>query len=200
LASSLGVGDRLELAAWQSGEDLASNYRAAHVVLFPSRPTETWVEQFGRVIVEAQASGAVVAGYASGAIPEVAGEAGMVVPTGDVERLAEVVARVIADPDEFAWRREAGHRQAATRTWHAVATRQAALYEIVYAGQNARLKLPRSPRRRRAAARVEFGPTAWTIAGERPFAMPILRRGGAVAHGLGATIDVTSETASRLWR
>jgi len=200
LASSLGVGDRLELAAWQSGEELASNYRAAHVVLVPSRPTQTWVEQFGRVIVEAQASGAVVAGYASGAIPEVAGEAGMVVPTGDVERLAEAVARVIADPDEFAWRREAGRRQAATRTWHAVAARQAALYRIVYAGQNARLKLPRSPRRRRAEARAEFGPTAWTTAGERPFALPIVRRGGAVARGLAATIDVTREIASRLSR
>jgi glycosyltransferase involved in cell wall biosynthesis len=200
LASSLGVGGRLQLAAWQSGEELASNYRAAHVVLVPSRPTETWVEQFGRVIVEAQASGAVVAGYASGAIPEVAGEAGMVVPTGDVERLAEVVARVVADPDEFAWRRAAGHLQAATRTWSAVAARQAALYRIVQAGQNTRLKLPSSPRRRRAEARAEFGTTAWTMAGERPFAVPILRRGGAAARGLAATIDVTGEIASHISR
>ena len=200
LALSLGVGDRLELAAWQSGEELASNYRAAHVVLVPSRPTETWVEQFGRVIVEAQASGAVVAAYASGAIPEVAGAAGMVVPTGDVERLSEAVARLVANPDEFAWRREAGHLQAAPRTWHAVATRQAALYKAVHAGQNARLKLPRSPRRRRAEARAEFGPTAWTIAGERPFAVPILRRGGALAAGLAAAIDATSEIASRVSR
>src|ERR1039458_3174171 len=124
LASSLGVGDRVELAPWRSGGELAADYQAAHVVLVPSRPTETWVEQFGRVIVEAQASGAVVAGYASGAIPEVAGDAGIVVPTGDIARLSEAVGRVIADPDEFASRREAGRVQSTARTWHAVATRQ----------------------------------------------------------------------------
>jgi Glycosyl transferases group 1 len=163
-------------------------------------PSPTWVEQFGRVIVEAQASGPVVVGYASGAIAEVAGEAGIVVPTGDVERLADAVARVIADPDEFAWRREAGRVQAVTRTWHAVATRQAALYKTVHGDRDASLKLPRSPRERRAGARAEFGATARTIAGERPFALPILRRGGAVACGLAAAIDATREIARRLWR
>src|SRR5258705_13142156 len=75
LARSLSVGERLELAPWRRIEELAAIYRTTHVVLVPSQPTETWVEQFGRVIVEAQASGAVVAGYASGSIPEVAGEA-----------------------------------------------------------------------------------------------------------------------------
>jgi glycosyltransferase involved in cell wall biosynthesis len=198
LASSLGVGDRVELAPWRSGEELAADYQKAHVVLVPSRPTETWVEQFGRVIVEAQASGAVVAGYSSGAIPEVAGEAGIVVATGDVERLSEAVARVVADPDEFASRREAGRVQSTTRTWHAVASRQAALYEAVHAGQNERLRLSSSPRRRRAEARAEFGPTASTISGERPFAMPVLRRGGQVASALAATIDAANEIAARL--
>jgi glycosyltransferase involved in cell wall biosynthesis len=62
LAASLGVADRVEFIRWQAGPDLAASYRGAHLVLVPSRPTTRWVEQFGRVIVEAQASGAVVAG------------------------------------------------------------------------------------------------------------------------------------------
>jgi glycosyltransferase involved in cell wall biosynthesis len=196
LAVSLGVDDRVEFVGWQSTPQLASGYRTAHVVLVPSRPTETWVEQFGRVIVEAQSCGAVVAGYANGAIPEVAGDAGIVVPTGNVEQLAESVVRVVSNADEFASRRGAGLRQAAPQTWHAVAARHLALYNAVAAGAHARLALPRNPPQRLAAARGEFGLTASTLAGPRPFALPLLRRGGFVASALGAVIDATGELNS----
>jgi glycosyltransferase involved in cell wall biosynthesis len=198
LAASLGVADRVQFTGWQPGPDLASLYRAAHVVLMPSRPTETWVEQFGRVIVEAQASGAVVAGYASGAIREIAGEAAVVVPTGDVEQLAESVARVLTDAAEFAERRNAGRRQAAARTWEAVAASHLALYQAVRTAESARLELPKSPRRRRAAARAEFGLTASTPAGARPFALPLLRHGSAVTRALATVIDATAELGAHL--
>jgi hypothetical protein len=151
------------------------------------------VEQFGRVIVEAQASGAVVAGYASGAIPEVAGEAGVLVATGAVDQLAASVTRVVSDPNEFAWRRDAGYRQASTQTWQRVAERQVALYRAARTATQARLDLPRSPRRRRAAAQSEFGPTAPTLAGVRPFALPMLRRGGATPRALASVIDAAAE-------
>jgi glycosyltransferase involved in cell wall biosynthesis len=197
LAHSLGVGDRVELRPWQQGPELAAIYREAHVVLVPSRPTQTWVEQFGRVIVEAQASGAVVAGYASGSIPEVAGDAGVIVPVGDVEELAVAVGSVVSDSDEFASRRVAGQRQAANRTWEAVASRQLSLYHSVVAGDSVPAALPASPSARRAAACAEFGPTAATTAGTRPFAVPILRRGGAVANGFAKAVDAVAEMAAR---
>jgi glycosyltransferase involved in cell wall biosynthesis len=40
------------------------------------------------MVVEAQAAGAVVAGYASGSLPEVVGAAGVLVAEGDVDALA----------------------------------------------------------------------------------------------------------------
>ena len=58
----------MEWRHWQSGSKMAASYRSMHVALIPSRATETWTQQFGRVIVEAQASGAVVAGYVRGSI------------------------------------------------------------------------------------------------------------------------------------
>ena len=134
-------------------------------MLIPSRPTETWVEQFGRVIVEAQASGAVVAGYASGAIPEVAGDAAILTPVGDATGLADRIVALAGDPDDFERRRRPGIELSRTRTWTQVAARQADLYRRVLAGDVPRLDLPRSPRARRAAARAEFGPTAATTAG-----------------------------------
>jgi hypothetical protein len=153
-------------------------------------------EQFGRVIVEAQASGAVVAGYACGAIPEVAGDAAVVVPLGDAERLAESVARLVADPDEFAQRREAGTRQGAMRTWRAVAAQQLAVYRHACDGPVV-IDFPSSPRRRRQIASAEFGATAWTPGGTRPFALPLLRQNGVVPRGLAALIDAAAELISQ---
>jgi glycosyltransferase involved in cell wall biosynthesis len=200
LAVALGVADRVEFRGWQDGPDLAAAYQAAHVVLVPSHSTAKWVEQFGRVIVEAQACGAVVAGYASGAIPEVAGEAGVVVRTGDVEQLADSVVQLVGDSDELERLRDRGQRQAATRTWQAVAARQASLYWRVHTEPSQSTDLPKSPRRRRGVAFAEFGPTADTDAGVRPFALPILRQGGPVPRVLAGVLDVATEVASGLSR
>jgi glycosyltransferase involved in cell wall biosynthesis len=201
LAKSLGIADRIEFIPWQPGPELALRYRTAHVVLIPSRPTTRWVEQFGRVIVEAQASGAVVAGYANGSIPEVAGDAGVLVDTGDAKQLSDAVARVVLDPHEFAWRRTAGLRQAATCTWQAVAARHIGLYQAVLADGRSRVMVARSPRRRRAAAHAEFGSTAATLAGIRPFALPVLRRGGPFVDALASVADAATELRARCtWR
>src|SRR5207245_10797981 len=128
LATSLGVANRLELMPWQPTTELAPVYRRAHCVLIPSRPTSTWVEQFGRVIVEAQASGAVVAGYASGSIPEVGGDAAILVSEGDVDGLASAVENLVGNADAYAARRAAAIAAAAEMTWDDVALRQARLY------------------------------------------------------------------------
>ena len=196
-AAELGVSDRLELLPWQSTAELAATYRQTHVVLVPSRETETWVEQFGRVIVEAQASGAVVAGYASGSISEVAGEDAILTEVGDVSRLAADITELAANGAAFDERRARGIALSKTRTWTRVAERQADLYRRVAVGDVARVQEPRSPRRRRAAARAEFGPTAASSAGVRPFALPILRRGGALSTALGSMVDVGAE--ARAW-
>lgn len=196
--AALGVSDRLELVPWKSASELAAIYRTTHIVLVPSRPTATWVEQFGRVIVEAQSSGAVVAGYASGSIPEVAGEAAVLADVGAVWQLADRIAELVENPREYARRREQGIALGRTRTWAGVAHRQADLYRRVAVAEVPRLRLPRSPTRRRESARAEFGPTAETIAGTRPFALPLLRRGGTVAAALEAIVDGTAELAARL--
>jgi glycosyltransferase involved in cell wall biosynthesis len=197
VSAELGLTDRVEVVPWVSTPELADVYRRTHVVLVPSIPTTTWVEQFGRVIVEAHASGAVVAGYASGSIPEVAGDAAVLEPAGQADTLAERVLALLADPEEYERRRSEGFALAAGRTWQHVAERQAALYKAVLAGSFQRLRLPRSPQERRVLARAEFGPPASTPAGSRPFALPLLRRGGPVATGLARTIDVTAELAAR---
>jgi glycosyltransferase involved in cell wall biosynthesis len=169
-AADLGVGDRLELLPWTSSSELASAYRRMHVLLVPSIATASWAEQFGRVVVEAQASGVVVAAYASGALPEVVGDSGLLAAEGDVVALAGAVIELLADPERYERRRAAGLERAAQRTWARVAERQAALYERARSGPVARRDTGRT------AARAEFGATARTPAGDRPFALPRVLR------------------------
>jgi glycosyltransferase involved in cell wall biosynthesis len=198
LAAALGVADRVEIDPWRPAAELAELYRRAQIVLVPSVATETWVEQFGRVIVEAQASGAVVAGYASGSIPEVAGDAAALADPGDTTQLADRVVALLADPSEYSRLREQGLALSRSRTWAQVADRQAELYRRVSASEVERVHLPRSPQGRRVLARAEFGPTAATTAGARPFALPLLRRGGTSLAVFGTVVDTTGEFAARL--
>jgi glycosyltransferase involved in cell wall biosynthesis len=195
-AAALGLADRLELLSWRPSSEIADLYRRTHVVLVPSRPTTTWVEQFGRVIVEAQASGTVVAGYASGAIPEIASEPAILTEVGAVAELGERVAALVSDPADFAERRAQGIELSCARTWQEVAARQVDLYRRVVAGDYSRVELPRSPRRRRELAHEEFGPTAAASGGQRPFALPVLRRGGRAVTVLASLLDRLAELRS----
>jgi glycosyltransferase involved in cell wall biosynthesis len=196
-AAALGLSDRLELLRWQPTSALAQTYRGTHVVLIPSRPTATWVEQFGRVIVEAQASGAVVAGYASGAIPEVAREGAILTHVGAVAALGGLIAALTSDSTEYARHRAQGVELSSTRTWTQVAARQTDLYHRVTTGEAPRVQLPPSPRTRRELARSEFGATAATTGGLRPFALPFLNRGGRVATILAMLLDWFAESRAK---
>ncbi|MCL6647553.1 MAG: glycosyltransferase family 4 protein [Chloroflexi bacterium] len=71
---------------------------AMDVLVLPSRSTPLWVEQFGRVLVEAMYAGIPVVGSSSGAIPEVIGDAGLVFPEGDTLALRDCLARLYVDP------------------------------------------------------------------------------------------------------
>jgi glycosyltransferase involved in cell wall biosynthesis len=195
-AAALGLTSRFELISWRPASELADLYRQTHVVLVPSRATTTWVEQFGRVIVEAQASGAVVAGYASGAIPEVAGKPAILTDVGAVDALGDRIVALTSDSAEYAAHRAQGIELSHARTWRQVASRQIDLYRRVTAGDVPRVELPASPRRRRELARSEFGPSAATTGGLRPFALPRLRRGGRAATVLATLLDRLAEFRS----
>lgn len=198
LAADRDLEPLVELHEWSSPEELAAHYRRCHVVLVPSTATATWAEQFGRVIVESQACGAVVAGYASGTIPEVGGEAAIAAPEGQVDRLADAVLQLAADDTAWTKRRNLGLELAASRTWDRVAAHQFDLYRRVLTGPAEKVSLPSGRAARRQRARKEFGSPATTPAGERPFAVWPLRKGGRLASALERAIDVSDRIHSRL--
>jgi glycosyltransferase involved in cell wall biosynthesis len=91
---------RLKFVEWAgkvAREELPGFYRGLDALVLPSRTTSSWKEQFGRVLVEAQACGVPVVGSSSGAIPEVIGGAGLVFPEGNAAYLAVALQRLRAD-------------------------------------------------------------------------------------------------------
>jgi glycosyltransferase involved in cell wall biosynthesis len=76
--------------------------RACDILVVPSRTVPAWKEQFGRIVVEAMLAGVPVVAYASGALREVVGHAGALIPEGDVEGLASALGSLINTPERRA--------------------------------------------------------------------------------------------------
>jgi glycosyltransferase involved in cell wall biosynthesis len=96
-AQQLGLGGRLELYEDVSHRDVPRYLQRMAVLLLPSLTTKNWKEQFGHVLIEAMACGVPVIGSDSGAIPEVIGDAGIVVPEGDVGALSVAIDQLLSN-------------------------------------------------------------------------------------------------------
>jgi glycosyltransferase involved in cell wall biosynthesis/GT2 family glycosyltransferase len=129
LAERHGLADRVELVGPLAPEALPGFYRSLDVLAVPSIPTANWTEQFGRVAIEAMACGVPVVASDAGALPEVVGDAGLVVPAGDATALAG--ALVEAAGPRAAELRRAGADRAASCDWQAVGDAYLELYRSV---------------------------------------------------------------------
>jgi glycosyltransferase involved in cell wall biosynthesis len=131
-ARELGVEGRLDIHEGVAHHEVPRYLRRMSVLVLPSLTTPQWKEQFGHVLVEAMASGVPVIGSESGAIPEVVGDAGIIIPEGNVEALAEVLRKLISTPAQRADLAVRGRvRVLAEYTNDSVARRLAAFWESV---------------------------------------------------------------------
>lgn len=128
LAAELGMADRVVFHGHTAEADLPAAYAHFDVLAVPSVPVPGWLEQFGRVVVEAQAAGVPVVASASGALPDVVGSAGLLVAPGDPGALAAALVRLLDEPGLWAELRAAGEEAAAHCSWDRVAGAQEALY------------------------------------------------------------------------
>lgn len=125
------LAGRVTFVGHLSGERLAEHVRSLDVLAVPSLPRPGWVEQFGRVAVEALASGVPVVASDSGALPDVLQDAGLLVPPGDVEALRDALVRVGTHPEVRDELVVAGLLRAQDYTWASVGARYLELYREV---------------------------------------------------------------------
>ncbi len=88
LATELRLAARIRWTGGLPTESLARLWRDLDVLVQPSRTLPDWHEPNGHVLVEAMAQEVAVIGTESGVIPEIIGDAGIVVPAADVATLA----------------------------------------------------------------------------------------------------------------
>lgn len=118
-----GLAAKVRLTGRLGERELAGAYAGALLFLFPSR----W-EGFGLPPLEAMAAGCPVVSSGSASLPEVVGEAGVLLPPDDGEAWIRAVRRLLADAGERASLSAAGLERAAGFTWEATAECTVAAY------------------------------------------------------------------------
>jgi glycosyltransferase involved in cell wall biosynthesis len=109
-ASKLGIRDCIRTIDVPHA-DVPRYMRCCDTVVLPSLTTERWKEQFGRVLPEAMACEVPVIGTSSGNIPEMIGEAGIIVPEADSAALALAIVGLQRDPQRRVALGKAGRRR-----------------------------------------------------------------------------------------
>ena len=126
-ARELGLAHRLNLVGRVATEELIHLYRRATLVVVPSR-----YEGFGLPAAEAMACGTPVVSTSAGALPEVVGDVGVLVPRDDPAALGRGITSLLSRPT---LRRELGprgrRRIEENYSWRRVAMATASAYAEV---------------------------------------------------------------------
>jgi len=118
-----GVADRIRLAGFVPDADLVALMQGSKALVHPAVD-----EGFGLPPLEAMAAGTPVIAARAGSIPEVVGEAAMLVEALDAEAWAEAIDIISADEARRAAMTAAGCSRAAAFTWERVAEQTVAVH------------------------------------------------------------------------
>jgi len=115
-AGEVGIASRVHLTGYVDEGDLAALYSGARLFVMPSL-----YEGFCLPALEAMACGAPVACSNTSSLPEVVGDAAMTFDPHDVEDMATVIRRVLAEEGLRAVLVARGHERCTQFTWSACA-------------------------------------------------------------------------------
>ncbi|MFN6528027.1 glycosyltransferase family 4 protein [Nostoc sp. ChiSLP03a] len=107
LASTLGLNQRITWHGWCDSDKLDKLYQQCFAVIFPS----VWPEPAGLVTLEAYSRCRPVIGSAVGGIPEHLqdGETGILVPSNNIQKLADAINELSRDYQKSRYMGEQGH-------------------------------------------------------------------------------------------
>jgi glycosyltransferase involved in cell wall biosynthesis len=128
----LGLSHRVIFEGWLPSVRMPAFYRELDTLVLPSRSQPNWVEQFGRVLIEAMACAVPVVGSDCGEIPNVIGDAGLVFPEEDAEALRANLVQLMRNPDLWSdLARQGRERVLSHFTQERIAARTVAVYREV---------------------------------------------------------------------
>jgi glycosyltransferase involved in cell wall biosynthesis len=127
LIRRLGIGGQVHFTGRIADAEYVRQYARATLAVVPSV-----YEGFGLPVGEAMACGVPVISTTGGGLPEVVGDAGILVPPGDPQALAQAVTALLEDPRRARALGEAGYRRVRRFfTWQRAAAQTAAVYREV---------------------------------------------------------------------
>lgn len=109
---------------WVEDGDLPAIYAGAAAVAFPSE-----FEGFGLPALEGMACGAPVVCSNTSSLPEIAGDAALLVDPSSVDEITDALRRALAEPELAEEMRRRGYAQAAKFSWERAARETVEVYE-----------------------------------------------------------------------
>ena len=126
LDSERAPRERVIVTGFVDDATLAALYAGAECLLHAAL-----LEGFGLTPLEALAAGTPVVGYAGGAVAEVVGDAGLLVPSGDEDALGTALRRLLDDESLREGLRARARARAAAFSWDRAADETLAVYRGV---------------------------------------------------------------------
>ncbi|OPY93324.1 MAG: D-inositol 3-phosphate glycosyltransferase [Syntrophaceae bacterium PtaU1.Bin231] len=125
LVSDLGIGESVRFTGRIASEEFARCYAEATMAVIPSL-----YEGFGMPAGEAMACGVPVVSTTGGALPEVVGDAGILVPPGDSAALEKAILFLLDHPERRSSLGKAGRERVnGSLTWEQAARKTVQIYE-----------------------------------------------------------------------
>jgi glycosyltransferase involved in cell wall biosynthesis len=123
----LGISDEVWFPGYAASEMLPLWYSAATAFIYPS-----FYEGFGLPVLEAMACGTPVVTSDRTSLPEVAGDAGLLVDPDDPEDISEAIRTLLTDDTRREQLAQRGLERARQFTWRRTARETMAVYRDVY--------------------------------------------------------------------
>ncbi len=116
IVQAFGIEEHVHFIGWVDEEDKPVLYTLAEALVFPSL-----YEGFGLPVLEAMACGTPVIAANAASLPELVGDAGLLVAPRDVEGLAEAMMKILEDTDLRRDLSQKARQKALRFTWEEVA-------------------------------------------------------------------------------
>jgi len=127
LVKKLNLDGMVHFSGRLTREDLAQHYSSAQIAVVPSL-----YEGFGLPAAEAMACGTPVIATTGGALPEVVGDAGILVPPGRADALAAAIKQLLNDKQAQQRMSEAGRKRVKEKfSWEQAARKTLEVYQEV---------------------------------------------------------------------
>ena len=130
VVAELKLENKVRFLGRVSDLELISLYSLADVFAFPS-----FSEGFGIPLLEAMACGAPVITSNTSSLPEVVGDAALLVDPQDVKALGHAITHLLENEQLREELRQKGYRRAQQYTWSASASKMLSVYQKLYSGE-----------------------------------------------------------------